>query len=67
MNGFGMGLGWFIPLLLIVGLVYFFNENSRDRKNDEKRLSAKEILDLRLAKGEIDKDEYEQRVKALQS
>ena len=65
--GFGMGLGWFIPLLLIVGLVYFFNENSRDRKNDEKRLSAKEILDLRLAKGEIDKDEYEQRVKALQS
>ncbi len=62
-----MGLGWLIPILLIVGLVYFLNENSGDRKNDEKSLSAKEILDLRLAKGEIDKDEYEERVKALQA
>jgi len=64
MNGFGMGLGWFIPLLLILGVIYFFNDNKKNNKND---LSAKEILDIRLAKGEIDKEEYEERLKALKS
>lgn len=65
MSGFGMGLGWLIPILLIVGLVYFLNDNSRNSKNNEKSLSAKEILDIRLAKGEIDKEEYEERLKVL--
>ena len=63
MNGFGMGLGWLIPILLIVGLVYLLNDNGR--RKDDKKLSAKEILDIRLAKGEIDKEEYEERLKAL--
>ena len=62
MNGFGMGFGWFIPLLLIVGVVYFFNENNKNR--DEKS-SAKEILDVRLAKGEITAEEYAELSKAL--
>ena len=64
MNGFGMGLGWLIPILLIVGLIYFLNDNSR--KLDRAK-SAKEILDMRLAKGEIDKEEYEECLKALNS
>ena len=62
MNGFGMGLGWLIPILLIVGLVYFLNDNNRKKDRDK---SPKEILDLRLAKGEINKEEYEERLKAL--
>jgi len=62
MNGFGMGLGWLIPILLIVGLVYFLNDNNRKKDRDK---SPKEILDLHLAKGEIDKEEYEERVKVL--
>jgi len=62
MNGFGMGFGWIIPILLIVGLVYFLNDNNR---NKDREKSAKEILDIRLAKGEIDKEEYEERLKAL--
>ena len=62
MNGFGMGLGWIIPILLIVGLVYFLNENNQEKDREK---SAKEILDIRLAKGEIDKEEYEERLKAL--
>ena len=65
MNGFGMGLGWLIPILLIVGLVYLLNDNGR--RKDDKKLSPKEILDLRFAKGEIDKEEYEERLKTLQS
>jgi len=62
MNGFGMGLGWLIPILLIVGLVYFLNDNNRKKDRDK---SPKEILNLRLAKGEINKEEYEERLKAL--
>ena len=63
MNGFGMGVGWLIPILLIVGLVYFLNDN--ERRGSRNRASAKEILDIRLAKGEITKEEYEELLKAL--
>ena len=63
MNGYGMGLGWLIPVLFIVGLVYLLNNNSH--KKDKSELSVKEILDIRLAKGEIEKEEYEERLKAL--
>jgi putative membrane protein len=64
MNGFGMGLGWFIPLLLIVGVIYFFNENNR-RDDRKKERSAKEVIDMRLAKGEISKEEHAELLKAL--
>ncbi len=60
-----MGIGWLIPILLIVGLVYFLNENSRNSKKDANDLSAKEILDRRLAKGEIDTEQYEAYLKVL--
>ena len=63
MNGFGMGVGWLIPIILIVGLVYFLNDN--ERRGNRNRASAKEILDVRLAKGEITKEEYEELLKAL--
>jgi len=63
MNGFGMGLGWLIPIIVIVGLVYFLNDN--ERRGNRNRASAKEILDVRLAKGEITKEEYEELLKAL--
>ena len=45
-----------IPIILIVGLVYFLNDN--ERRGSRNRASAKEILDMRLAKGEITKEEY---------
>ena len=52
MSGFGMGLGWLIPILIIIGFVYFLNDN---KQKQDKEKSAKEILDIRLAKGDIDK------------
>lgn len=65
MNGYGMhgwglamGLGWIIPLLLIGVLLYYINNNKQEA------LSAKEILDRRYAKGEIDEKAYK-RMKAL--
>lgn len=56
--GFGMGLGWIIPLLLIGVLLYYISSNKKEG------LSAKDILDKRYAKGEIDEQEYK-KMKAL--
>lgn len=61
--GFGMGFGWLIPILLIVGVIYFLKDNEKR----DKPLSAKEILDRRYAKGEIDTDEYHEKLKELEA
>lgn len=50
--GFGMGIGWLIPLLFIVILVSYIKENKKDSE------SARDILDKRYARGEIDEKEY---------
>lgn len=59
MSGFGMGLGWLIPLLFIIALIYFINGNKKEE------LSAKDILDKRYANGEIDEQEYKTKSEAL--
>lgn len=59
MHGLGMGLGWLIFLGLIVGALYFLKgEKQRER-------SAKDILDRRYAKDEIDTKEYKERLQEL--
>ena len=58
--GFGMGLGWLIPILFVVVLVYFI----KDTKKEE--ISARDILDKRYANGEIDDKEYETKRNALE-
>lgn len=50
--GFGMGIGWLIPLLFIVILVSFIKDNKKESE------SARDILDKRYARGEIDEKEY---------
>ncbi|MEE8589614.1 MAG: SHOCT domain-containing protein [Sulfurimonadaceae bacterium] len=60
MGGIGMIIVWTVPLLLIVALVYFINSNKKET------LSAKEILDKRYAKGEIDEQEYKRMRDALE-
>ncbi|MFY9142476.1 SHOCT domain-containing protein [Sulfuricurvum sp.] len=50
--GFGMGIGWLIPLLFMVIVVYYIKENQKEGD------SARDILDKRYAKGEIDEKEY---------
>lgn len=66
-DGFGMGipglgmiLVWVVIILLVVWLVRAL---VGDRRRGDK--SAREILDERLARGEIDLDEYEQLKKRL--
>jgi putative membrane protein len=78
MNDWGFGWGWgggmfFGPLfmiavlvlsvVLIVALVRWLN-GGRDTPSVQLR-SARETLDERFAKGEIDREDYEARRKAL--
>lgn len=60
MHGYEMVIIWTLPLLLIVAVVYFINNNKKET------LSAKEILDMRFAKGEIDEEEYKRKRDALE-
>ncbi|WP_457747102.1 SHOCT domain-containing protein [Sulfurimonas sp.] len=53
--GFGMGLGWIIPLLLIFALFYLF---TNFKESEE---SASDILDKKYANGEINEEEYKRR------
>lgn len=57
MGGF-MGYGWIIFALILAIFIYFFIGN-------KPRKTPKDILDERFAKGEIDKKEYEEALKAL--
>ncbi len=67
-GGHGFGFMWFIPLLFFIVFLFFMRgmfgqgngENSKTRGE-----TASEILDIRFAKGEITKEEYEEMKKTL--
>jgi putative membrane protein len=59
-----MMMWWWIliPVLLVLGLFLY---NGKNRQNTVKRENPMNILDKRLAKGEISKEEYEEQKQAL--
>jgi len=71
MTGFGMGfglLGLFLMLLFWGGLIFlavwlattlFGNRNSNRQSTSEHKPNAREILDQRYARGEINREQYE--------
>jgi putative membrane protein len=62
-HGYGMGFGmWFIPILLVLIVIYFLKENSKGQGDNP---SAQDILDRRYANGEIDTEEYQRMSDAL--
>lgn len=66
-HGWGMGWGWIIGLVFLVVLILFIvkyaNQSSRMPRSTEK--SPLDILKERYARGEIDKEEFDQRKKDL--
>jgi len=57
MHGWAMGFFWLFPIGLFLIIAYLFK--------GKPSLSAKDILDRRYAKGEIDTKEYRERLKEL--
>ncbi|MBS0232103.1 MAG: SHOCT domain-containing protein [Proteobacteria bacterium] len=70
-GGWGMGFGglfMLLPLALLVAVLYvFIRPFESNRGSDQRSRTPREILDERFSKGEIDREEYEMRRKALNS
>ncbi|QGY45805.1 SHOCT domain-containing protein [Maribellus comscasis] len=66
-HGWGMGWWWIIGLIIIIAIVWMvvkgMNQNNSPGQSPGK--SALDILKERYAKGEIDKQEFEERKKDL--
>lgn len=69
MMGYGMMFfGWIFWILIIVGLGYLIKWLMSQGKNDKTGGGrAEEILKERYAKGEIDKKEFEEKIKEIKS
>lgn len=69
MTGFGgwwgMGIFWLVVVGLIVWLAVYLARKSGTRSSTDKDIEAIDILKKRYARGEIDKKEYEEKLKDL--
>ena len=75
-NGFGMAGMWLLGLLLLAGVVLLVvvavrafgggtNRSSRPERPPTSGDRAREVLDDRYARGELDTDEYRERLGSL--
>lgn len=66
--GFGMGWWWIIGLIIMVIIVWMIVKVINQNKNSNTRVGNKSAFDIlkdRYARGEIDKQEFEERKKDL--
>lgn len=67
-HGYGGGMMWIFWILLIVLVLWVIKVNTgegRNRDSSVQNKSALDILDERYAKGEIERDEFEQKRRDL--
>ena len=75
-NGTGMG-GWGLGMMLVSNLLFLalllgggymlYRAVRRDEGGDANRSSAKQVLDERYARGEIDDEEYRHRLATMRT
>jgi len=67
LHGWGMGLGWIVGLAILGIIIWLVirvvNQNPSQKQTD--RGSALDILKERYARGEINKEEYEEKKKDI--
>lgn len=67
-NYWGMGWWWIIGLIIVIAVVWIFvksmNQNAGPTQSPGK--SALDILKERYAKGEIEKEEFEEKKRELE-
>ncbi len=68
-NGFGMGFGWIFMILfwvlVILGVVYLIKLVTGGSRKEEQTETALDILKKKYARGEISKEEFEEKKKDL--
>lgn len=69
-HGWGMGFGWFFMvafwILVVLGIIYLIKVIAGDAKKGGREETALDILKKRYARGEINKEEFEEKKKDLQ-
>lgn len=67
-HGYGGGMMWIFWILIIVLLIWVFaSAIRRSSDSSSERKSAMDILKERYARGEIDREEFEQKQKDLKN
>jgi putative membrane protein len=65
--GWGMGFGWIIGLFILVAIIWIIvkaiNQNNKPAQLEK---TALDILKERFARGEINREEFEEKKKMLQ-
>jgi putative membrane protein len=68
--GVGFGFGWLLMILfwvlVILGIVYLMKGIAGSAKKREQEETALDVLKKRYAKGEINKEEFEEKKKDIQ-
>jgi putative membrane protein len=60
-HGWGMGFGWLFGLILLIIIVVFIVRATQSQKTNESSQTPLDILKERYARGEINKEEFEER------